>query len=217
MVSAPGTRFFTSLGSLGRGNCRQRIVFGGRRVDDFRDLEHAVGRKPAATRMLANELHGRRDVDARDLVFGHVALHPLDVGAKLAQNGARCLCDVFQVCCGERARVRDLALDEELRHCCSPDKSGGLQWASMDWMSVVLLQFTSGFQSAYSPLGLVFQAHTCSPHSWKVSFCLNFCPKRTGGASLRACAVYGMMYSTATSCFEPSACGSYSSSSGWST
>ena len=51
---------------------------------------------------------------------------------------------------------------------------------------------------ANTPLGLSFHTHACRPHSWKVSLRVNGSPNNIGGVELRLCAVYGMMYSTAT-------------------
>src|SRR6266513_4849048 len=55
------------------------------------------------------------------------------------------------------------------------------QWVMVD-TAVACSQLTVGFQSANMPLGLSFHTHAWSPHSWKVSFCLNLWPKSSGGA-----------------------------------
>lgn len=79
-----------------------------------------IGGEAAEPRVGADQLRVRRDVHAGDLVLGHEALHPLDLGAELPQHFARPLRDGVELGRGERGGVRDLALDDELRHWISP-------------------------------------------------------------------------------------------------
>src|SRR5690606_310358 len=124
--------------------------------------------------MLADQLRIRRQVLAGDLVFGHVALHPLDGRSHRLEHTARLLGYGPELGRRERARVGDLALDEKAGH----------QWwlPRAATLPAAFAQLTVGFQSEKIPEGLFFQIQTCSAQRSK-SFRASSWPKSTGGFS----------------------------------
>ena len=64
-------------GALGRGG-----------IDDVLDLRDAIRGKPALLGMFADQFFAGGDVDAVDLVVGHVAVHPLDLWPEISQDAA---------------------------------------------------------------------------------------------------------------------------------
>src|SRR5262249_32587476 len=85
-------------------------------VDEAPDGRDPIRRDPDLLRVLADRLFVRTEVDAVDLVSGHVAVEPLDLGAHPSQDldglpGHRLELGVRELACS-----RDLALDHEFGH-----------------------------------------------------------------------------------------------------
>src|SRR6266566_3977422 len=87
------------------------------RIDHRLDARYAGDRKSAVLRVAANVGLVLREVDAIDLVVGHVALHPLDFRAHALQNLARLFRYRLQLARREPPRARQVALDHVLLHC----------------------------------------------------------------------------------------------------
>ena len=86
------------------------------RVTEKNALADAVGRQAGEARMLAHGRFVRREIDAVDLVGGHEALDPLDLGAELREDAAGVLRGVFQVAGGEISDAGHFTFDDELGH-----------------------------------------------------------------------------------------------------
>src|SRR5258708_5450477 len=72
---------------------RELVRLRGRWIDDSRHLEHTIRRESTESGVLPDQLGIGGDVYTGDLVLGHEALHPLDVGTELPQCGERALRD----------------------------------------------------------------------------------------------------------------------------
>src|SRR6266853_3491314 len=124
--AAPGIHFFSESaayplrtrrgGKLVRLRCR--------RIDDRRNLQHAIRGESSESGVLADDVGVWGNVDAGDLVLGHEALDPLDAGTELFQYVAGTLRDSLQVDGGNCRRIRDLAFDQVLRHWRAPVRRG---------------------------------------------------------------------------------------------
>src|SRR5687768_2588855 len=100
--------------------CARGRLFRGGRVDHRLDLDDLVGREASALRMLADDVFARRAINAVDLVFGDIAVDPLDLRPELAQDLARGLRGHLQVRRPELADSGHFTLDDILRHHHSP-------------------------------------------------------------------------------------------------
>jgi hypothetical protein len=78
----------------------------------------------------ADEVFVGGNVDADDLVGGDVGVDPLDLGAKVAEDGAGGLGCGYQLVGSEVAYVGHIAFDEELWHLILPFLEGGLPFAA---------------------------------------------------------------------------------------
>src|SRR5208282_177924 len=65
---------------------------------------------------LANDLRVRSNVDAINLVLGHVTLNPLNLRPQRMHDAARSLRNYFQLLSGQFARSRNVPLDHVSRH-----------------------------------------------------------------------------------------------------
>src|SRR5687767_2317898 len=86
------------------------------RIDHAADRRDAVGGEPAPPRVLEDRILAFGDVDAVELVAGHVAVEPLDLGAHVAQHVARLLGYVLDLRGAEVPEAGYIPLDHELGH-----------------------------------------------------------------------------------------------------
>jgi len=75
------------------------------RIDHGFDLQDAVRREAALSRVLTYGLFVRRDVDAVDLVGSDIAVYPLDPGPQVAKHTAGSLRDRLKLMRGEFPRA----------------------------------------------------------------------------------------------------------------
>src|SRR5262245_39212503 len=91
-------------------------LFRSRRVNDGLYFADGIDRKASAHRVLTNELRVRREVDAVELVVGHVAVHPLNLRTELAQDAAGLAGDVVTLAGAPLSGVRNRSFDDILGH-----------------------------------------------------------------------------------------------------
>lgn len=75
-----------------------QTLLGCRGIDDDPHLRYSIHWKAAKFGMFADRRFIGCDVDAIDLVVGHVALDPLDRWSQFPQGGTGCRGDFFQLC-----------------------------------------------------------------------------------------------------------------------
>lgn len=85
--AGPCIRPASDMRSAGAGP-KEWLCFRCRRINNPPHLRNAICGKPALLRVLAHHCLVRGYVDAIDLVVGHVALVPLDLGAEILQDSA---------------------------------------------------------------------------------------------------------------------------------
>src|SRR5882672_6912949 len=105
--------------------CAGAVSLRRHRADYILDARDRVGREARSLCVLANDVFARRAIDAVDLVVSDVAVHPLDVGSELAQDGAGNLGRYLQFVGAEGADTRHVSLDDEFGHARSPSDSTG--------------------------------------------------------------------------------------------
>src|SRR5437763_11070724 len=98
---------------------KTHTLFRGCWVDHSAHSRHTIRQEAALFGVLAHGLFIGRDVDAIDLVVGHVTLHPLDLWAHAAQHPTRFLRDALQLRFRQLSGVGNFALNDELRHVAS--------------------------------------------------------------------------------------------------
>ena len=80
------------------------------------NLVNGIGREAALAGMFKDHFLVGGNIDAVDLVAGHIALHPLDLRAEFAEHPAGSLGDAFELFGGQVPRTGDLAFNYVLRH-----------------------------------------------------------------------------------------------------
>lgn len=85
-------------------------------INDPSHLRNAVRREAALLSMLANHLFIRRDVDAVDLVIGHVTLEPLNLRSQLLQHSTGLLRDALKLLWRQLSCFGNLPFDYVFRH-----------------------------------------------------------------------------------------------------
>ena len=85
LVGAPASgRFFSREPPPRRRRSKLQLPFGGGGVDDAPDGGNAVRREAALLGVLADRRLVWRDINAVNLVVGHVAVQPLDLRTHVA-------------------------------------------------------------------------------------------------------------------------------------
>lgn len=92
------------------------LLLFGDRIDDRRDNADAVYGEAAEFGVAADGGLVGGDVDAVDLVFGNVAVDPLDVRSEGSEHVAGLLTDRLQLAWREAAGSSDIPLDQEFGH-----------------------------------------------------------------------------------------------------
>lgn len=115
MATAPATGFAGCAASrLGRRSAL--LLLFGDRIDDRRHNADAVYGEAAEFGVAADGCLIGGDVDAVDLVFGDVAVDPLDLRSEGAEHVAGLLADGLKLAWREAAGSSDIPLDQEFGH-----------------------------------------------------------------------------------------------------
>lgn len=85
-------------------------------IDQAADGRHAIGGDAGSARMFPNGFFIGREVHAVDLVFGDVAVEPLNLRPHIFQGFQRGERDVANLRLRHGAGTRDFALNYKLRH-----------------------------------------------------------------------------------------------------
>src|SRR6185295_359365 len=104
------------------------LVIGCGRVDHGLNLRDMIRRKAATSGMFMDHLFVWSDVNTVKLVFGDVALHPLNLWSQFIQHIARTLRHRFQLRGRQLAGPRYNSLNNILWHWCSPFPVVSLQF-----------------------------------------------------------------------------------------
>src|SRR5262249_52799493 len=98
------------------------------RIEDRLNARDAGGGDPGRLGVTADLVLAVREIDAVELVVGHVALHPLDVRPHAGKSLARFLRGRVELSRGHAPCARNVALDDIFFHCFSLCLGGSCKW-----------------------------------------------------------------------------------------
>ena len=99
-----------------RGCDKSAELLGCRRINLCGNSGDTIRRKASTLGVLQNQFFIRCDVNAVDLVVGHIAVDPLDLGTHLLEHAAGLLGDALQRVGAELAGPGDVTFDNEPGH-----------------------------------------------------------------------------------------------------
>lgn len=87
-----------------------------RRINNRMNFVNGIGREAALAGMFKDHFLVGGNIDAVDLVAGHIAVYPLDLGAEFAEHSAGGLGNTFELFGAQIPRTGDLAFNYVLGH-----------------------------------------------------------------------------------------------------